>query len=187
MLEFTFLRHSKAAPAANDRDRVLSEDGIQLARERRLKMGNPTFDHVVHSDRIRTKQTACEIADISLSDSTITIVSLFGNEEDARIQAVMGAFGAIGNAPLSQFHLRCKDELDSLARDAVVELLNELPKTHGIGPQGKVLVVGHAVMQQAICLELTQAQEHFLDLALGECQGWRITYAGGPPTVEFIE
>lgn len=64
MSEIVLLRHSFAEDAVggDDQNRPLSQKGIDLAKARRIELGNPDFDLVISSTALRAIQTAMIIA-----------------------------------------------------------------------------------------------------------------------------
>lgn len=170
----TFLRHSKTTANENDRKRVLSEEGVSLAQERRGKLGNPTFDLVIHSDRFRTEQTARIIAGISDDVPTITIPQLMPQETDPWNAAVSATWGKLGNTSLHQYLVEAWEAM------VVASTIGEAAVLYHMGVQptmpNNILIVGHAIFTPAICYFMIDmgVSETILGTPVEECQGFEL-------------
>jgi phosphohistidine phosphatase SixA len=169
-----FLRHSKAAPNADDRKRELTSEGIALAQARRESLGNPKFGLVIHSDRLRTEQTARIVAGLAQDEPTITLSHLMTSNGkapwDARIDA---AYMALGNAPLKEFLEVAGREMGAFCRVAVEALMYVVHQSD----DENILIVGHGILTQAICHHLTfGANDNFLTDVVDECQGYELEF-----------
>lgn len=174
LTSIVFLRHSKATPHKDDRKRVLSEEGIALAQERRLKLGNPKFDLVMHSDRFRTEQTARIIAGIGDDVPTVAVPQLMPQETDPWNAAVTAAWGKIGNAPLEKYLREVRLEMYVAATIGAAALDYHL-KSQVVYPKN-ILVVGHAIFTPAICDAMNEYRDRdvFMGNPLMECQGFEM-------------
>lgn len=179
---FTCLRHSKAAPAKVDRDRVLSAEGVDLARRRRVELGNPVFTHVVHSGYLRAEQTAGILAWKSQA-KVFAVPELWfaGPDIDGPLTEAYGKLGETGTT--RQYMEIVGHILRPCARAAAMEVKLA---TGGGMPSDNILIVGHGIFLPAVCLELfLGAEELILDSAIAPCEGFRVEI-GERAKVEII-
>jgi broad specificity phosphatase PhoE len=184
-LQITLLRHGRPDKSPpNNRLWCLSEDGHRQSQERRIMLGNPKFDLIVHSELLRTRETARDVAGLDESATAIAIPDLYYRDEDPRGQALEQAFVKLGHAPLHEYYKMAQAELESLAQDAQHAILKEIDRRNAIN----VLVVGHGMLLQSICIAFTRENEPFMSQVLGECEGYRLTFEDGRVTsVETLD
>jgi broad specificity phosphatase PhoE len=178
-LQITLLRHGRPEKSLpNHRLHCLSEDGHLQAKECRVTLGNPTFDLVVHSELLRTRETARDVAGLDESATTIAIPDLFYLDEDPRGQVLEQVFKKLGHTPLHEYYKDARAELESLAQDAHRAILEEINRSNATN----ILVVGHGMLLQSICIAFTGENEPFMSRVLGECEGYRLTFEDGRVT-----
>jgi phosphohistidine phosphatase SixA len=172
-----FLRHSKAAPDTDDRKRQLTSEGIVLAQARRESLGSPKFSTVIHSDRLRTEQTARIIAGLAQDEPTIALPHLMTSGEAPWEVRINAAYTALGNAPLKEFLDVAPREMDVFCRIAMAALVYATAQNNG----GDILIVGHGILTQAICRYLTHGgRGEFLTDIVDECQGYQLQFNSEP-------
>ncbi len=167
-LHITFLRHGEADKSLpNHRLHPLSAKGREQAKERRAQLGNPQFDLVIHSPLLRTKQTACLVAGLEEDAQTIVVSDLFPQEEDPRTVVLNQAFEKLGHASLHRYYEEAGREMQSLGNDAAREIREAINQSNA----SNVLVVGHGMLLQVLCIAFTGKDNPFMDQVLNECQG----------------
>lgn len=159
-MKIIYFRHGHAAEADKyDDGRLLSEQGVQDAKNVRKLLGNPKFDLAIVSSMTRTRQTMRIVGDIDYEGDMRVVEDLFyaPTAEDAKL--LDDAYQAIGN----KSHLTYMDE-----NDEVYFALNR----HGNNAEGQILdliihhlgdvskddvtigIAGHAVFGPAMMLAL---------------------------------
>ena len=186
-LQITLLRHGRPDKSLpNHRLHTLSEEGRRQALERRAKLGNPEFDLVLHSELIRTRETASIIAGLDKSPATdvVCIPELFYKDEDSLGQVVERMFAKLGHTTLQKYYEEAREEMRSLAETADRAIGTEIIRFNA----HNVLVVGHGMLLQSACIARTGQDEPFMSRILGECEGYRLTLQdGGTYSVEIID
>jgi broad specificity phosphatase PhoE len=183
-LQITLLRHGRPDKSLpNHRLHPLSAEGRRQATERRAQFGNPTFDLVLHSELLRTKETARDIAGLDESAVTIALPEMFYLDEDPRGQVLDRTFKKLGHTTLHEYYKEARVEMQSMAEDARRAILQEINRSDAMN----VLVVGHGMLLQSICIAFTGEDEPFMSRVLGECEGYKLTLQDGKVTsVETI-
>lgn len=174
-LQITLLRHAKPDKTLADyRLHPLSPEGRQQALDRRGRLGNPTFDLVLNSKLIRTQETARIVAGLNEATATTSLPELFYAEDDPRGPALDEAFKKLGHTALSEYFKVVRMEMESLAEEARLAIIKEVNRSNA----KNVLVVGHGMLLQAIGIALAGGDplSFFTKRALGECQGFKLTF-----------
>lgn len=186
MATITFIRHGHTEWHEDDLQRVLSARGTEHAVECRVKLGNPSFDLMLVSRAIRTRQTG-EIISGSQKIGAEEIHSLLP-PPDPDLDAL---FNKLGYAPLrayldadnlgAQKLMYWAQVAASNIRDKVI--MRALGLESGRASGGlSILVVGHAVVLPAVGFELCRTVTGDLPdecgevmlLNLGECEGFQL-------------
>lgn len=180
-LRITLLRHGKADKTLPDhRLHCLSAEGRLQATDRRAKLGNPVFDLVMYSELLRTQETARLVAGVNAKAARkIEVPELFYKDEDPRAQVLEQAFEKLGHATLQQYYELAREEMRGLAAEAHRALTKEI----GCNNATNVLVIGHGVLLQAICIAFVGEDEPFISRVLGECEGYILTMEDGKTTL----
>jgi phosphohistidine phosphatase SixA len=181
-ITITFLRHGNTDTATNDMERLLTEKGFKQAGERQFKMNFPKFDLILSSPAIRAKHTAAIVGGVYTSD-VVEVKALYptsDNECDQKRLAEL--FTTLGYAPLRTY--RKMDKTRAIIRYSTmarVKILHEIKKLRA----KNILVVGHAIMTNAIIAELNGGDtDLLLDTVLGEVEGFKINLNEG--VIELI-
>lgn len=174
-MKITFVRHGNTNKAENDLDRRLTEIGVQQARERRQALLNPKFDLVLSSIAPRARDTAAIIAGIDMS-SVITLEALYLPKDPCDKKAIDDMFDSFGYAPLRAY--RNADVTNALVRygkngaAAIFYAISaKIEKDVSID---NILVVGHAVLLNAIVAHMVGDTNIIIDISLGEAKGLSI-------------
>jgi len=161
-----FIRHGNAMKAKEDRDRQLSSKGIEQAQKRGKQLRSINFDKVIASPAIRCIATA----EIVSGDCEITpIASLYiPPVETADGLAIDQAFNRLGYASLSKY-------LESEAKEALErysqENASEIRRIETQDRVSNLLVLGHAVLIQAIIMNFVNDNQLVLTADIGETEG----------------
>lgn len=171
MVEIRFARHGHTLKAARDEDRELSEKGKEQAAMLGKAWAAEGFqpDLVLASAAMRAVETALIATDIAPE----ACAELYFGADPAWRKPIDEASAKLGYAPLAAY-LASEGEraIRAYAKAAVAHILDlvyQRPNT------SKVAVFGHAVLLQAIVVELLQRNpaanlEAILQLHLGECE-----------------
>ncbi|MBI2097742.1 MAG: phosphoglycerate mutase family protein [Candidatus Vogelbacteria bacterium] len=180
-LVITCLRHAhseKTGGFETHRSWQLSEEGRQCAARRREKLGNPTFDLVLHSPLIRARQTAFIVAGLWDSAENVVAVPELFDAATPEEQAVLDKmFEELGHAPLEKYHEHPNaDTLIEFAGRAWEAVIWKLRQKLPIGGGNKILLVGHGVLLPAIVREWlispNEFNERMTNRILKECEGF---------------
>ena len=189
----TCLRHAIAELVNGqvaDKDRLLSEQGIRQARERRLKLGNPQFALVLHSPVRRAKQTALIIADMTDSDQRLVAIPQIclppkpENQQQAQEKAAIDeSFQALGNCALRNYlgPTQSANSLRGFVRRSIFYLEERMGAAE-LADSDRMLIIGHAVLLPALGHEWLMIHSHptlalrMLDVVLNETQGFEIEF-----------
>lgn len=177
-IKITLVRHGKAdkTSSLNHRLHNLSEVGRAQARERREKLGNPQFDLVLHSILPRAQETARLVAGIDDETDTIEIPGLYMAENDPRELVIDKAFEKLGYASLELYLIEAEIAISSLVMESQAEIERAVRESGATD----ILIVGHAVLLQALGKSLTGmglmgTGLPFNTCSVGECGGFRFT------------
>lgn len=176
-LQITLIRHGRPDKSLpNHREHPLSEAGHEQAKARRANLGSPAFDLVLHSGLLRAEETACDVAGLPSGSVTVAVPELFYADTDPRALIVDDLFGQLGHVTLREYYEQGGGQaLKSLARDARRAIIDPINQNGA----SNVLVVGHGILTQGLCISLTGGNEPpFIDRVLGECQGYRLVFEG---------
>ena len=178
-LQITLLRHGRPDKSLpNHRLQCLSEEGHRQALDRRAKLGNPTFDLVLHSELLRTQETARMVANLDEASATVAIPELFYKDEDPRGQVLEQTFKKLGHTTLHEYYKEARAEMQGMALDAQHVIMEEIQRSNA----KNILVVGHGMLLQSICIAFTGEDGPFMSRVLGECEGYRLTLEDGRVT-----
>ena len=178
-LQITLLRHGRPDKSLpNHRLHPLSEEGHRQAQERRANLGNPKFDLVLHSELLRTRETARDVAGLDESAATIAIPEMFYLDEDPRGQVLDKTFKKLGHTTLHEYYKEARAEMQGMAEDARRAIMQEVSRSNATN----VLTIGHGMLLQSICIAFTGKDEPFMSRVLGECEGYRLTLEDGRVT-----
>lgn len=186
-LRITFLRHGNADKnSADHRLHPLSEVGKKQAMARREALGLPNFDLVINSPLRRTKETAMIVAGLDQSAATIAVPALFPEKDHMYAPAMDKAFEKLGHAPLRDYWaIGAEKAITFCALEAQGMIALIIDKTHS----KNILIVGHGMLIQALCMMFAECNEPFMTRVLKECEGYRLTLAddGSLERIEIIE
>ncbi len=146
-------RHGKApktSPDQQDEDRTLSELGIAQAKKLRAKLEGMTFDTVLSSPLVRARDT---VAIAIENKNSIVLIDELTCPTDG-IHPVDTMFNELGYRPLQDyFDHQHGDHLKAWGITALEKVLDTIEGK----PGQKVLIVGHAVLQNALAWALCEA------------------------------
>jgi phosphohistidine phosphatase SixA len=175
-ITITFLRHGNTGAANDDMERLLTKEGFKQAGERQFKMNFPEFDLILSSPAIRAKHTAAIVGGVHTSD-VVEVKALYPasyNEDDQK--ELEELFTTLGYAPLRTY--REMDQIDAITRYAILARIKILHKIENFRAKN-ILIVGHAIMINAIIAELNGEDTNLLlDTVLGEVEGFRVSIQG---------
>lgn len=175
MVQFTLIRHGKTDKAFSSYHRAhpLSSEGVCQALNCRIALGRPRFDLVLCSILRRSRETALIVANTSRSSLT-GIPGLFYEVEDPRGVALDQAFEELGYVSLQDYLQlpEVKGNIESLAKESLDHIVTKVEEVSA----ENILVVGHAVLLQALGREMTGKDRPFTDRRIGECQGFQIRW-----------
>lgn len=178
-LRITLLRHGKADKTLpNHRLHCLSKEGRCQATDRRAKLGNPMFDLVLHSQLLRTRETAQLVAGLDESALTTAIPDLFYEDEDPRGQVLERTFKKLGHTTLHEYYKEAREEMQSFAEAGRKAIIEEISRSNATN----VLVIGHGMLLQSLCVAFVGEDEPFMSRVLGECEGYCLTLEDGRVT-----
>ena len=180
---FTIVRHSTApkpetSGQSSDDLRELSEEGRQLARECRKKLGNPNPDLVLVPPCLRHRETAILVAGPENLAPTIIVPRLFpppGPDGDL----LNAMFDRLGYKPLRSYHKNCSEtELRCLRHFGVVSW-TAVCCTAAIHTAKKVLAIGSAIYIPAMLFEAAlrldrETRDMILDWDTPDCGDARV-------------
>ncbi|MBI2637076.1 MAG: histidine phosphatase family protein [Parcubacteria group bacterium] len=187
MAQFVFVRHGNTTKAERNEDRVLTEVGKLQALgfwTRCDELGLLPFDLVLTSPTTRAKQTAAIIAPDAVTIALPELGTEIPGEDGARLNKV---YSRLKYAPLTEYLKEpgIGDILSRYVQIAALAIGVAMAKT-GM-PYQRVLVVGHAVLLNAIGAGGDKfnagGKEILLSFPLGECEGF---YSTGYKEVELI-
>ncbi|KND48232.1 MAG: hypothetical protein AB201_01380 [Parcubacteria bacterium C7867-006] len=189
-MKIAFLRHSLTLLADDDSSRVLSPEGIELARQKRAANGNPEFDVIVHSRKIRTRQTGLIYAgkEDDPNVKTYAVPQLWMLDYYGSTRVIDAAYDRFGNSGVRSYFDHCSEAMYEFANGATDALI---PRFMHYSERGmkNVLVVGHAILTQAICVNLIgdgPLPADLLDDVLGECEGYEFAFDINHYKFEFV-
>jgi len=190
-------RHSKAPsiPGRPDSERILSQEGITLAKDRRTSLGSFRPDLVITSPFIRAVDTAIIVT--GFPDETIVRCPELIYDSDSEMgQALDRMYEELGNVPLERYWEHAEaGALASWANMAGTSL-RQILSEHG-DPEN-VAVFGHGILSNAMLEAYLYhlrnheyvIQDDFAELIgkpLKECEGFDIAITGNMVGVSLIE
>lgn len=188
-MKITLLRHSKTLLADDDSSRVISPEGIELAHKKRAAHGNPEFGAIIHSGKMRTKQTALIYAgNMDPNTKTTTVPQLWALDYYESTRVIEKAYDRFGNSGIRLYFDHCPEAMYEFANGATDALI---PRFMSYAENGveHVLVVGHAIFTQAICVNLlgdSPLPAELLDDVIGECEGYVFAFDKTKHEFEFV-
>lgn len=179
-MRIVFLRHSKTLSADDDSSRVLSPEGIELARSKRTAHGNPEFDVILHSRKMRTRETALIYAgkEDEPNVQTHEIPQLWTLDYYESTRVIDAAYNRFGNTAVRHYFDECPEAMYEFANGATDALIPRFIH-FARGGMKHMLVVGHAILTQAICVNLLGGEplpQNLLNDVLEECEGYECDF-----------
>lgn len=173
MPKYTLIRHGRAGKADRDEDRMLTKKGREQANKRAAKLGDSQFDVIISSSASRAMETAS-----CFSNAKQEIIPLdelyFPSDEEDNI-ALENMFDELECATLRTY--LDNDKTGVMMRYA--QAMADAVKSRVLGNENKnVLIVGHAVLLNALAYILSRADKNILDYNLDECEGIYINKDG---------
>lgn len=172
-MDVTLIRHGNTSKAANDLDRQLTEAGVKQAMDRR-KTFSREFDLVLSSTAVRARDTAAIIANVEAT-KVLTLEELYLPKDPGDKKAIDDMFAKLLYAPLRAY--RDADVTGALFRygENGAKIIRDAIENAGAD---NVLIVGHAVLLNAIVAYVVGETDLVLDTSLGEAEGFQISMNG---------
>ena len=168
MQAITFLRHGEYKQSGE-----LSDKGIAQAEKRAASLKDlDTFDLIIISSALRTKQTAEIITKaLNINIPSVVLPELHSPGDDKNKQSVKKLLKDLGSAPLSEYIKHDKDKAwDQYAKGAYDALLACISARKA----EKVLVIGHGNIINSLGLIINPEAKDLQDIYFGYCEGFTI-------------
>lgn len=175
----TCLRHSIANKAFSDNHRLhpLSNEGVELAKKRREKLGNPIFDLVICSPLIRTRQTAQIVAGLKDDSQIVVVPDLFYEDDSEHGRKLNAMFERLGHATLKEYLVQPEaDALYTLGHLGWKGVCREIAKCRHRPDPGAVLIVGHGIAINLLGIAAGHWNPKLQTRVLQETQGFRFVW-----------
>ena len=183
MQQYYLFRHGKAEPLIEDLYKPLTDKGITKVKAQAERLAKLQFDLVICSAALRTQQTA----DLLLGHSQPTRViseNLWHPKDPAlRVQIDALITNVTGNC-LADFEAQDPNQYyETYAKIICNEVLNAAEK-HAANT---ILIVGHAIILNAIAVLLEPLHKDFLSfLKLGTAEGFSFTVGNKAKPTLFL-
>jgi broad specificity phosphatase PhoE len=185
----TCLRHSKAdkTVSADHRLHPLSNEGVEIADARRIKLAEPIYDLVLSSKLIRAAQTAMFVAGLASTAEVVEVPDLFFEDDSAHGKDINIMFGELAYAsPAEYMQHELSEALTTnaqLAKSGIMAAIDAANLPAG----ASVLVVGHSIITNVLGMVFdSSSADMLMNVSLGETHGFVVEITDTTKVTELI-